>query len=72
MNETMQQIHKLAEERFDLYRQAGNGGLNQVGRDRIKQITDRLPILWDQYRRELASTHAPRTSITRLPENRAA
>lgn len=55
MNSTMERIHQLATERLGLYRQSSHGGLNQEQRTRLGWIDTQLPMLWDQYRRELAS-----------------
>jgi hypothetical protein len=54
-SDTFQTILKLSDERFELYRLAGHQHLvpDQVGR--INEITGRLSVLWDQYRRELAA-----------------
>ncbi|MDX1992495.1 MAG: hypothetical protein SF029_08900 [bacterium] len=55
MDETMQQIHQLANERGMLYRLAGKGGLTTAQRQRMEELNAKLPVIWDQYRRELAS-----------------
>jgi len=54
MNETMQRIQKISNERTQLWCKAGNGGLSREEQRRVREIADRLPLLWDQYRRELA------------------
>lgn len=55
MNATMERIHQLAAERLGLYHAASHGGLNQEQRARLGAIDVQLPMLWDQYRRELAA-----------------
>lgn len=57
MNETFNQINQLSDERFNLYRLAGKQHLSAGQLDRITQITNQLEVLWDQYRREVASAH---------------
>lgn len=52
-------INKLADERLRLYEQASEHALTPEQRARITEITDRLPGLWDQYRREVAAEHNP-------------
>ena len=56
MNETMQQIQKMANERQYLWRLAGQREISPEQRQRIGEITTRLDILWDQYRREYAAS----------------
>lgn len=57
MGETFSQINQLSEERFGLYRLAGKQHLSAEQLERITQITNQLEVLWDQYRREVASAH---------------
>lgn len=52
MSETMQQIQRLANERLSLWHQTG--GMNAREARRVQDITDRLALLWDQHRREVA------------------
>ncbi len=54
-NTTFYTLTKLAEERFNLYRLAGHQHLSPEQSARITEIGNRLPILWDQYRREIAT-----------------
>ncbi len=54
MDETMNLINRLANERLKLYIQAGRQQLNQPQKERVAQITNELAILWDRHRRELA------------------
>ncbi len=53
-NATFYTLSKLAEERFSLYLLAGHQHLSPEQAARITEIDNRLPILWDQYRREIA------------------
>ena len=57
-------INKLADERLRLYEQASEHALTPDQRQRIAEISDRLPVLWDQYRRELAAQHGPAVQLT--------
>jgi hypothetical protein len=52
--ETMEQIHKAANERHFLYRTAAKQGLTTEQIRRLHELNDQLPILWDRYRREYA------------------
>jgi hypothetical protein len=54
-NDTFQTILELSAERFQLYLLAGHQPLMPDQVARIEQITARLAVLWDQYRRELAA-----------------
>jgi hypothetical protein len=62
MDETLEQIQKIANERHFLYRLAGKQSLTDAQQGRIQQINNELPILWDRYRREFASTRRPATA----------
>lgn len=57
MNETFNRINQLSDERFNLYRLAAKQHLTAAQHERITQITSQLEVLWDQYRREVASAH---------------
>ena len=59
MNDKLELIQSLSDERYDLYRKAGRGGLLPDQEQRLKEIDGRLPVLWDEYRRELAAVHRP-------------
>ncbi len=52
--ETMEQIHKAANERHYLFRTAAKQGLTTEQTRRLHALNDELPILWDRYRREFA------------------
>ena len=56
---TLPIINKLAAERLHLYEQASEHALTTEQRQRINEISDRLPGLWDEYRRELAAQRGP-------------
>jgi len=51
--ETMAEIQRLSNERQRLWWRASQ--LSDSERARIRQITDKLGPLWDQYRREYAA-----------------
>ena len=53
-NDTFRTLSALAEERFRLYVQAGHQNLTPDQLARINEITGRLSVLWDQYRRDIA------------------
>jgi hypothetical protein len=57
MNETLDQIQKLANEMHYLYSVAGKQHLTPDQEQRLNEITGRLPTLWDLHRRELAADH---------------
>ncbi len=55
MDETMARIHKLANERLDIYRLAGQQKMTPQLQTRLQTLNAELPTLWDQYRREFAA-----------------
>jgi hypothetical protein len=55
MNETLDLIQKLSNERLNLYWMAGHQHLSPDQLSRMNELTGRLSTLWDQHRRELAS-----------------
>ncbi len=57
MSETFNRINQLSDERLNLYRLAGKQHLTVEQHQRLDEITNQLPVLWDQYRREVASDH---------------
>lgn len=59
MNETLEQIQNLANERQHLWRKAAQVGLSDKQVLRVQTITTELNGLWDMYRRELASEQRP-------------
>jgi hypothetical protein len=59
MNETLDLIQYLANERHNLYRLAARQHLTDEQLSRIHEIEGRLSVLWDQHRRELAATRRP-------------
>lgn len=65
--ETLDQINRLANERLSLYRLVGKERLTSEQVNRIQQITNELPILWDRHRRELAAErYSARKPASRL------
>lgn len=61
VDETMHLIQKLSNERLLLYRQAGHEHLAPAQTQRLHEISDQLPLLWDRYRREYAGHKQPRS-----------
>ncbi len=59
MNETLNLIQSLATERHNLYRLAARTHLSSDQTERLQEIDARLPVLWDAYHRELASSQRP-------------
>ena len=52
---TIDTIHQLATERFELWRKAADSGLTAHETHRVQAITTELDTLWDTHRREVAS-----------------
>ncbi len=71
MNETMEHINKMSNERQLLWRKAGQGGLSVQETNRVKELTDKLYTTWDQYRREYASRNRFRNSAFDVQERAA-
>ena len=68
--DTFQTILNLSDECFQLYLLAGHQRLMPDQAARIEEITGRLAVLWDQYRRELAA--GSRETLERVAaQNRA-
>lgn len=61
MDETLELIQRLANERHDLYRLAGRQHLTVEEHNRLEEIGNQLPVLWDRYRREFAAIQWTRT-----------
>ncbi|HEX2621766.1 MAG TPA: hypothetical protein VHL11_16525 [Phototrophicaceae bacterium] len=59
----MDLINQLANERHNLYRLAGKQHFTPQQEQRLGELNNQLPILWDQHRRELASDHYPRPAV---------
>lgn len=59
---TFETINKLSNERFELWRKAGNGGLSTQQTRRVQELTAELYSLWDTYRREIAGGQTIRIS----------
>lgn len=55
MNETLDLIQKFANERHLLYRLAAHQHLTPEQQKRLSELDMRLPMLWDEHRREVAS-----------------
>ena len=54
MSDTFDEITRLANDRHMLYRLASHQGLTPQQQERMNNANNKLPVLWDQYRRELA------------------
>ena len=63
MYETLPLIQKLANERFELYLLAGKQHLSPAQQQQLEMLNARLPMLWDEHRREVAAAHTPRTKV---------
>jgi hypothetical protein len=60
MNASLDLIQQYANERHDLYRLAAKKHLTSEEMSRLHELNSQLPVLWDQYRRELAArNHTP-------------
>ncbi len=59
MSETFDLINRLSDERFNLYRLASKQHLTVEQQNRLSEITNQLPVLWDEHRREMASEQRP-------------
>ena len=57
MSDTFQLLNRLTTERQELYFQAGKQALTIDQRQRLDELNAKIPILWDDYRRELASVN---------------
>ena len=60
-NVRLVKINQLSDERRNLWRKGGHGGLSISESKRVQEITDELENLWDTYRREIARGHRPQT-----------
>jgi hypothetical protein len=67
--ETMSLIHQRATERLNLYRAAAKQGLSQAQFQRLHELDNELPTLWERYRREFAGRNR---SYEAAPARRAA
>lgn len=54
MDETLDLIQQLANERHNLYRSAAKQQLTPEQQERLAHLNVRLPMLWEQYRAEYA------------------
>lgn len=57
MNETLDTIQRISNERQMLYRLAGKQHLTPEQSQRLDEINAKLPLLWDAHRREIASNY---------------
>jgi len=55
MSDTFDEITRLANDRHMLYRLASHQQLTTEQKERLNRANNQLPVLWDQYRRELAT-----------------
>ncbi len=53
--DTFAKMTELATERFNLYRLAASQHLTPVQLQRLHEIDNLLPAMWDQHRRDVAS-----------------
>lgn len=58
MDETLELIQNLSNERHMLYRLAGKQPLNRAQQTRLGELNYQLPLLWDRYRRELVASRS--------------
>jgi hypothetical protein len=70
--DAFEMIQQLSNERHELYKTAGREHLNASQMDRLHEINNRLPLLWDEHRRELALRSAPRSNRSFLNLNEVA
>ena len=59
MIESFRQIYALSDERLNVYRLAARQLLSTAQQTRLHEIPNQLEVLWDQYRREVASASRP-------------
>jgi hypothetical protein len=67
--DTFEMIQQLSNERHELYKTAGREHLAPTQLDRLHEINNRLPLLWDEHRRELALRSMPRNNRSFLNLN---
>ncbi len=72
MDETLELIQKLSNERHMLYRLAGKQHLDANQQTRLGELTFQLPMLWDRYRRELAASREWSRKASPVEQRRAA
>jgi len=74
MDETLELIQHLSNERQLLYRLAAKQHLNTVQHIRLGELDIQLPMLWDRYRRELVAARqvAKKQTIPFPPQRNAA
>lgn len=65
---TMKLINELSNERQQLWREAGRErhSLTREQQLRLRELNEQIPVLWDEYRRELVTGQTPpRLHLTR-------
>jgi hypothetical protein len=72
MDETLELIQNLSNERNMLYRLAGKQHLDAGQQTRLGELNFQLPMLWDRYRRELAASRSYTRKIIPFEQRRAA
>ena len=72
MDETLELIQTLSNERHMLYRLAGRQHLDSQQKIRLGELNFQLPVLWDRYRRELAASRSYTRKIIPFEQRRAA
>ena len=65
MDDTLNLIQQYANERHNLYRQAAKKHLSYIESSRLHELDGQLSVLWDRYRRELASRSTAASSASR-------
>ncbi|GEM_PF-983168 len=55
--EALDKINRIANERFNLYRQASSSHLTPIQLQRLHEIENQLTVLWDEHRREVAAQY---------------
>ncbi len=55
MSDTFDMILRLTDERQELYRTAAKEQLSHEQRKYLEELNAKIPLVWDQYRRELAT-----------------
>ena len=66
-HETMNEIHRAAKERLNLYLTAAHQGLKPAELQRLQELDALLPVLWDRYRREYAGRGSEHGRTQRMP-----
>jgi hypothetical protein len=72
MDETLELIQNLSNERQMLYRLAGKQHLDANQQIRLGELNFQLPVLWDRHRRELAASRNWSRKIVPFEQRKAA